>query len=40
MEEVAAGKIRFERIEPVDEDAAAEDLVADLEAVDPGDAPA
>jgi DNA-directed RNA polymerase subunit omega len=40
MEEVAAGKILFERIEPVDEDAAAEDLVADLEAVDPGDAPA
>jgi pimeloyl-ACP methyl ester carboxylesterase len=33
MEEVAAGKILFERVEPVDEDEAAEELVADLEAV-------
>jgi DNA-directed RNA polymerase subunit omega len=41
MEEVAAGKIMFERIEPVDEDEVAEELVADLDgAVDPGDAPA
>src|SRR4051812_34751769 len=39
MEEVAAGKIKFERIE-VGEDADAEELVADLDAVDPGDAPA
>ena len=41
MEEVAAGKIMFERIEPVDEDAEAEALAAaDLDAADPGDAPA
>ncbi len=40
MEEVAAGKIQFERIEPVDEDEAAEELGAVLDAVDPGDAPA
>ncbi len=40
MEEVAAGKILFERIEPVDEDEAADELVADLDAIDPGDAPA
>ena len=41
MEEVAAGKIMFERIEVTDDDDAAEELVADLEpAADPGDAPA
>ena len=40
MEEVAAGKIKFERIEPSDDDEAAEELAADLDAVDPGDAPA
>jgi DNA-directed RNA polymerase subunit omega len=39
MEEVAAGKILFERIEPVDENAAAEGG-AELDGVDPGDAPA
>ena len=40
MEEVAAGKIKFERIDPSAEDEAAEELAADLDAVDPGDAPA
>ena len=41
MEEVAAGKIMFERIEVTDDDDAAEELAADLEpAADPGDAPA
>ena len=40
MEEVAAGKIEFERIEPVDEDDVLEEIAAELEAVDPGDAPA
>src|SRR5690348_2998892 len=39
MEEVAAGKIMFERIEPVDEDEVVAELVAELD-VDPGDAPA
>jgi DNA-directed RNA polymerase subunit omega len=38
MEEIAAGKIMFERIEPVDENAAATDA-ADSDA-DAGDAPA
>src|SRR5438477_11645577 len=37
MEEVAAGKIMFERIEVSDDDEAAEELVADLEPADPGD---
>jgi DNA-directed RNA polymerase subunit omega len=40
MEEVAAGKIECERIEPVDEDDVLEEIAAELEAVDPGDAPA
>src|SRR5258705_8250916 len=41
LEEVSAGKIVFERIEPVDENDGTEDHVADLDAVvDPGDAPA
>jgi len=41
MEEVAAGKIMFERIDVNAEAADAEELVADLDAVeDPGDAPA
>src|SRR5258708_497353 len=42
MEEVAAGKIMFERIVVSDDDEAAEELVADLEpaGADPGDAPA
>jgi DNA-directed RNA polymerase subunit omega len=40
MEEVAAGKIEFERIEPVDENEVLDEIAAELEAVDPGDAPA
>jgi DNA-directed RNA polymerase subunit omega len=40
MEEVAAGKIEFERIEPVDESEVLDEIAVELEAVDPGDAPA
>ena len=42
LEEVAAGKIMFERIEVTDDDEAGEEGAADLDpaGVDPGDAPA